>query len=313
VHELLSAVSLLSLALGGASLVVAWLCHRKTKDPFVRHFLVMYAGLSLLFLTMGGNSWLLPQAIGAWWAWLLPVASNLALFYMLWSVSSFMHHINGCGDAGRRDAAVAVAAGAGAVLACISFSIDPERRLIVFNPLVAAADALFLAILLYGLALTVRNFRRARDPGLRATLGEFMVLNACVLPFVLGSFAPVALNGWELHLAEPGLMSYIFPVFYAAVSVVFLVGFYRNDFFIITNPFATSEIHPDFLRRHNITGRETEVLRCLIRGFDNKQIAAELDIQVVTVKKHLASVFEKTGVASRFELIVLIKSQPGSR
>jgi DNA-binding CsgD family transcriptional regulator len=198
-------------------------------------------------------------------------------------------------------------------LACISFSIDPERRLIVFNPLVAAADALFLAILLYGLALTVRNFRRARDPGLRATLGEFMVLNACVLPFVLGSFAPVALNGWELHLAEPGLMSYIFPVFYAAVSVVFLVGFYRNDFFIITNPFATSEIHPDFLRRHNITGRETEVLRCLIRGFDNKQIAAELDIQVVTVKKHLASVFEKTGVASRFELIVLIKSQPGSR
>jgi DNA-binding CsgD family transcriptional regulator len=48
-----------------------------------------------------------------------------------------------------------------------------------------------------------------------------------------------------------------------------------------------------------LTGRECEVLRLLARGLSNKQMARALYISPVTVKNHVAHIYEKTGVASR--------------
>jgi DNA-binding CsgD family transcriptional regulator len=45
--------------------------------------------------------------------------------------------------------------------------------------------------------------------------------------------------------------------------------------------------------------RETDVLYWVMRGKDNQAIAAELDINVGTVRKHLERIFNKLGVTSR--------------
>lgn len=50
-----------------------------------------------------------------------------------------------------------------------------------------------------------------------------------------------------------------------------------------------------------LTEREIQVLQLLVRGAQNKEIAAHLNITERTVKAHLASIFNRLGVNSRTE------------
>ena len=59
-------------------------------------------------------------------------------------------------------------------------------------------------------------------------------------------------------------------------------------------------MHPE--RRFNLTPRETELVAAIIAGLSNKDIAGQMGISVQTVKHHLTSIFDKTGVSSRLEL-----------
>lgn len=52
-----------------------------------------------------------------------------------------------------------------------------------------------------------------------------------------------------------------------------------------------------------LTRREQEVLRLLLAGASNQEIAAELVISLATVKKHVSNLLGKLGVASRTRAI----------
>lgn len=55
-------------------------------------------------------------------------------------------------------------------------------------------------------------------------------------------------------------------------------------------------------RRFSLTPRESEIVAAVVGGRSNKDIAVHLSISVQTVKHHLTSIFDKTGVSSRLEL-----------
>lgn len=54
-----------------------------------------------------------------------------------------------------------------------------------------------------------------------------------------------------------------------------------------------------------LTEREAQVLALIVAGGGNKQIAAQLGLQVHTVKRHLTNIFDKTGASNRLELAML--------
>lgn len=60
------------------------------------------------------------------------------------------------------------------------------------------------------------------------------------------------------------------------------------------------------LEAHGVTAREREVAELLAQGLSNPEIAAQLIISPYTVQDHIKSLFEKTGVSSRQELVARI-------
>jgi DNA-binding NarL/FixJ family response regulator len=55
-----------------------------------------------------------------------------------------------------------------------------------------------------------------------------------------------------------------------------------------------------------LTPREKEIVRLIVGGASNKQVATALDISERTVKGHLSNVFQKLGVSDRLRLVLYV-------
>lgn len=64
--------------------------------------------------------------------------------------------------------------------------------------------------------------------------------------------------------------------------------------------------------QYRLTRRETDIVRRVLDGLKNVEIAEDLDISEQTVKDHLSNVYEKLSVKNRFELACALMgpSQP---
>lgn len=59
------------------------------------------------------------------------------------------------------------------------------------------------------------------------------------------------------------------------------------------------------LKQFGLTGRQMAVLRQLVKGLSNKQIAKELEVTEGTVKVHMASIFRMLNVNNRTEALLV--------
>jgi DNA-binding CsgD family transcriptional regulator len=67
-----------------------------------------------------------------------------------------------------------------------------------------------------------------------------------------------------------------------------------------------ADIAPVVLLGYGLSARETEIAGVVLRGLSTAEIAAALHISLATVQDHLKSIFDKTGVRSRRELVATL-------
>ncbi len=72
---------------------------------------------------------------------------------------------------------------------------------------------------------------------------------------------------------------------------------------VIVEPAHPARISPLLMAAYRLTEREQELTRLVLQGFSTSEIADRLVISAHTVQQHLKSVFDKTGVHSRRDLV----------
>ncbi len=75
---------------------------------------------------------------------------------------------------------------------------------------------------------------------------------------------------------------------------------------VILEPAPAVEIVPLIVCAYGLTEREQQVMRCMLHGMANKEIAQALGLSPYTVSDHVRLIFEKVGVRSRTELAARI-------
>lgn len=85
-----------------------------------------------------------------------------------------------------------------------------------------------------------------------------------------------------------------------------LTGSSAGQVAVIVEPAHPARLHPLLMSAYGLTERERDVTRLVLRGHSTAQIAVELVVSAHTVQQHLKSIFEKTGVRSRRDLVAKV-------
>ncbi len=75
---------------------------------------------------------------------------------------------------------------------------------------------------------------------------------------------------------------------------------------VILEEAAPAEVAPVIMSAYGLTDREKTICGLVCQGLPTRQIADRLHLTTDTVQDHLKSVFDRTGVHSRGELVATI-------
>jgi DNA-binding NarL/FixJ family response regulator len=90
--------------------------------------------------------------------------------------------------------------------------------------------------------------------------------------------------------------------FLFALTVILFVRMYQDLYLPAAQQKSDREIFEHFAVRHDLSVREKEVLRYLLDGCTNSEIAEKLFVSESTVKFHVHNLLQKTGCSGRAQL-----------
>lgn len=154
---------------------------------------------------------------------------------------------------------------------------------------------LLLITVLYCVLTWFIHRRDVANPIIRRSLIAFLLLTLLFIPLILFS---IWKSGTILSLAHPIYLSCI------NIGCLIFSYTYLNQPAFMDGPRVTEH----FIRSYDISRREAEVLRLLLEGTSNKDMAEALYVSIKTVEAHITNLYRKTGVRNRLQLLNLLQS-----
>lgn len=157
--------------------------------------------------------------------------------------------------------------------------------------LVAISFVPFIASVLYGLVLL-----RGEATGASS--------EAWIAFSILCLIAVAEVTWIVLHPKADSHFFVTLPLAYIYVSV----STWRNR-----EPAAQADVLPDFIaRERGLTEREMAMVRGILEGKSNKELARDLGIAENTVRNHIYNLYRKLGIQKRLDLVVLVRKYRAS-
>src|SRR5215211_4505671 len=185
-------------------------------------------------------------------------------------------HLAVVGEAGSRDDALAIAARERPDIILLDLDLSGVSSLDFLPELLAAADG--------GRVILVTGVRTPEEHYRAVQLGAMGLVRKEQAADVLVN-AIEKVHAGEVWL-EPSLVTRALAEISGQRSV------------------AEQPVDPEAAKIARLTPREREVIGLIGTGLYNKDIAERLSISVATVSHHLTSIFDKLGVANRFDLVI---------
>lgn len=169
-------------------------------------------------------------------------------------------------------------------------------------PIASVYNVIFAVIILYSSIICILYFKKLNDNMLQRMIITNLILIVTVF-FTI--FIGLIFQSEANFTNSINMMMYIMPGFYMLWSIIssyFCVKYYLFEPASDSDNFSLEH----FAKEYELTSRETEIVKLLIRGCGNTEISEELSISVPTVKSHISNIFKKAGCSSRTELLSII-------
>jgi DNA-binding CsgD family transcriptional regulator len=205
-----------------------------------------------------------------------------------------------------------------------------ENQKVLGNRIVLAIIALYFVLSLYFIILQSKgNWITAMDLTFR-----YHFFSGSMLMVALGItalFYRKKASGWEQEQLLRGIgftflpLLVTFPldlIFFRhhafklaylsfSVFVVYLYFFISRRYFQRYEVFNQEiEIEGAILKQKGISVREEEIIRLLVQGRNNREIAETLFISPNTVKTHIKNIYGKLDISNRIQLFSLLRENP---
>ena len=159
-------------------------------------------------------------------------------------------------------------------------------------------NILYTIIFIYSAWLILAYHRKIQNQDARIVLISFSILVFSIIPLILVHrlfsliFFP---DSMLLNLPH-------FNTLLLLISAIIALSYGAKYLFnerIGTGLMSVGEV----AKNTDVSQREQEIIRLLIRGLSNKQIAENLYISQKTVKNHIYHIYQKLGIKNRIQLI----------
>jgi DNA-binding CsgD family transcriptional regulator len=183
-------------------------------------------------------------------------------------------------------------------------ALNEAEGTIRFGPASLAASAWYMISFTYALALGLAFFARITSANKRVFVAGLLLFALVGYIESLLSFLAMLRDPVATMEADNGFLISSIP--YALYGIFLMVYFLQ---FLTPAPSGDIELSDDLADHWGITGREREIIRKVLQGKSNADIASDLFISLATVKTHLHNIYQKMGVDSRFDLIARVRNK----
>jgi len=129
----------------------------------------------------------------------------------------------------------------------------------------------------------------------------------------LGGFTIYVLMAYSAFLPAAGSLVELTPYLYIIIHglpLIVLWLFHQNEPVAVLN--TDQPRIEQFISGHSLTVKEADILKQIIRGASNREIAEHSHISPNTVRNHIYNIYNKTGIRNRFQLLALCQQDQKS-